>query len=102
MVNGENGPNGDIHVNIGRTVEGIKIEDIIAIFIGLGDVDEILFLFTGHGTEHADVIHHSDHGLVGKLIQLLDVLPLNIGDSRRSYDIEEAGPVDLTENNLPA
>ena len=101
-VDGENCADGDVHINIGRTIERVGEDDVLGVAVLLAlEGDEILFFFGG---EPGDVVARHEcrlHLLVRENVQLLLRLALHVFRTGFAENvIDQPGAVDVAVQHL--
>ncbi len=75
-VDGKNGPDGNIHVNIGRAIQGINSYYVLSPFIA---GEEHIFFFFGYDCRYLTAIAKGPHKPdMGNHVQFLLLFPLYI------------------------
>src|SRR5690554_666417 len=97
-VNGKDGPDGNINIDIGRTVQGINRYYIFAALIL--KINHLIVFLRYDGTYLPSFRQRPGESDIGNNIQVLLFLPLNIDLSECTDDITQTRPVDLSVNDF--
>lgn len=101
LGNAKDRTDGDVGVDVGGAVEGIKVDDIVLGSAGKGvDEDGLGLFLRGDGTDEATLGQGVDKGLVGKDVELLDGFSLAVLDTSLTEETLEGGPVDGAGDHL--
>lgn len=94
-------PDGDVGVDVGGTIEGIKVDDVVLGGTREGlDEDGLGLFLRGDGADDTTLGKGVDKGLVGKNVELLDGLSLAVLDTGLTEETLESGPVDGAGDHL--
>ena len=70
-IDGEDGADGDVHIYIGRAVNRIEDEDVVAARVSFRDGVNVVHLFGSHAGKSARVIGGADDERIGELVEFL-------------------------------
>jgi len=94
LQDGKNRADRDVGVDIARTIKRVEQHDVFAGFRLLNHVRLLVFL--RHQDANIAAIPEAPHQrLIGKLIQLLNFLALDVDPAGRAHDFEQASPLDV-------
>src|ERR1039457_2508559 len=93
--NREYRPNGDVHVDVGRTVQRIKYQQIFALRILCRNRIHIIHFFGSHRRQVTTPLGGFDKHLVGDDVQLLLRLALNVLATRPAQPTDQLAFVDI-------
>src|ERR1035438_2383506 len=93
--NREYRPNGDVHVDVGRTVQRIKYQQIFALRILCRNRIHIIHFFGSHRRQVTTPLGGFDKHLVGDDVQLLLRLTLNVLATRTAQHTDQLAFVDI-------
>ena len=99
-VKGKNRTDVHIDINIGRSVQRVKNEDIVPSGKFLPHTDKIRLFLRGHGADSPAAFHAVDKDAVGDGVHFLDLLSLHIDFSRTAKNIQQASLTDAPGNGL--
>ena len=100
-IDGEDGPDRDVDVDVGRAVERIDQHHILGVAGELGiEGDEVLLLLGRHAAHLATGLQRRLEALVGVDVQLLLHLPLHVFGPHGTDDVRQPRLVDLPVHHL--
>ena len=100
-VDGEDGPDRDVDVDVGGAVEGVYQHHVLGVTRELGiEGDEVLLLLRGHAAHLATGLQRRLEALVGIDVQLLLHLALHVFGADGADDVRQTRLVDLPVHHL--
>jgi hypothetical protein len=90
-MNGKDGADADVHVDIRRAVERIEHQHVFAVGIAVRDGDQVGMFFGDQGGQSTVVDRDSLNGLIGDQVNLHDLFALHVGLPGVSQDLDQAG-----------
>src|SRR5690606_24709962 len=97
-VNGKDGPDGNIDIDIGRSVQRVNCDYIFAAFVF--QVDHFIVFLRYNRTYLAALCQRPDESDIGNNIQVLLFFPLHIDLYKCTNDICQTCPIDLPINEF--
>src|SRR5947207_16014459 len=94
-MNGKDCADARIDVDIGRSIERIEHQNVIAMRSTRRNRNDALGLFRRHDADMAAVSHGPIDRLLRKLVELLNLFTLNIDLARFAKDLDESGLIHL-------
>ena len=98
---GEDGAHIDVDVDIGRTIERVEDQDIIAAGKFRSHAHQLRLFLGAHGAQGAAAFHAVEQDAIGDAVHLLHVLALDVHLARAAEDIQQTGLVDPAGDGLP-
>lgn len=91
-VNGENGPHGNVYIDVGGTIQRIDQHHIFVVVLLVAplDGDKVILFLTGYAAHNFPVGKGFDEGVVGIHIKFLLIFALYIRISGRAQNIHQA------------
>src|SRR5882672_8302475 len=90
-VYGEDGTDGDIHVDIAAAIQGVKQTDVFGVVADLVvEYHEFIQLFAADAGTADAMSQHAHELVVGEDIQFFYVLPLDIDGTRVPQDVHQS------------
>ncbi len=96
----EDRPQRDVGFDVGRSIERIVQQHVVTAGELVRDGDRVVDLFRGHHAKVAGVIERLEHHLVGELVELADVLTVDVELAGAPQDVDQAGAIHLTTDDL--
>ena len=75
---GENGPDVDVHINVGGAIQRVKDQHVVPAGECRRNAHQFRILFGSYGAQHTGTLHPVQKNPVGKIVKLLDILTLNV------------------------
>src|SRR5438105_11924283 len=97
---GEDRSDRNVDVDIGRAVEGIEQQDVLAASKVLGDLNDARLLFRRHRAQTSGMVHRLDDDLIRDDVELLLNFTLNVLRFRRAENVGQTGHADLARDHL--
>ena len=100
LHHGKDRADGHVHVDIGRSVEGVEEQDVVAVLERVGDRNDVFGFLRCHGAEPPAVIHRLHDDLVRDDVELLLGLALHVLRAGGAEDVGQPGAADLVRDHL--
>ncbi len=101
LVHAEDRADGHVHVDVGRAVERIEQQHVLAVPEAFRNVDDVRLFLGRHGAEPSAVVERLDDDLVRNHVELLLHLTLHVDVGCGSQDVGQAGASHLVGDHLP-
>lgn len=99
-VDGEDGADGDVHVYIGRAVNRIEDEDVVAAWVSFWDGVNAVHLFGSHTGQPPGVVGGVDDERIGELVELLHLFAVDVGAAGDAHYLGETGFIDVAGDDF--
>ncbi len=100
-VNAENGAHGDVHVHVGRAVQGVHEDDVLGFVVGFVVKSNEVFQFLGgHSANLAHRAERPNKRVVREDVQLHLVFALDVFRTGQTQNIGQPGLVDFAVDDL--
>ncbi len=99
-VDGEDGADGGVVIDVGGAIQGVVEKDVLADGEAGGDGDEVLVLLGGHDGDAPGVVVEAENGLVGQLVELHDRLALDVDVLGGAQDLRQPSTGGLAGDEL--
>ena len=99
-VDGVDGADGDVHVYIGRAVNRIEDEDVVAARVFFRDGVNVFHLFGGHAGQPPGVVGGADDERIGELVEFLHLFAVDVGAAGDAHYLGETSLVDVAGDDF--
>ena len=99
-MNGEDGSDRCVDVDVPRTIERIELQYVLALWVLPRDRNRLLDLLAAHHTDVAAGFDGVNDRAVGELVEFLHLLALNVGRPGEPEDVRETCPAHPTSDDL--
>ena len=99
-VNGKNGPDSYIGVDVGGSVKRIEQQHVFSSGIVVGDCDNLFRLFGSHHAEMTAMVHGLVNGFMGEDVEFFDIFTVHVLFPGKAQNIHESGFAHFTPDHL--
>ena len=100
-VDGENGTDRDVNIDVGRAIQGVHQHHVFCVFTAFKD-DDFIFFFRGNARHNVARLQCSFQFFVREQIEFLLNLSLHVLSTAGTQDIDQTGLVDIAVDDLGA
>ena len=99
-VDGEDGADGDVHVYIGRAVNRIEDEDVVAARVSFRDGVNVVHLFGSHAGQATSMVGGVDDERIGELVEFLHLFAVDVGAAGDAHYLGETSLVHVAGDDF--
>ncbi len=99
-VDREDRADGHVDVDVGRAVERVETNEVVAGLASDVGLAELVLLLARQRADHRQVVEQRDQQVVGDRVELGDLLALDVGVPGLAQHVGQAGAVDVARDDL--